>query len=125
MLSRLENGCIHAQAPRIAKPKHSQQIDRVRGDDVLLKEHCLYERDRRLRYENEKTYLRLSAMCELLLFFSEVDKDVVDPREAATQLEEEQPFTVSLERCLSTDGKTTGEYKFGSFSSLRGPDSSP
>ena len=23
---------------------------------------------------------RLSAMCELLLFFSEVDKDVVDPR---------------------------------------------
>ena len=42
MLSRLENGCIHAQAPRIAEPiaKHSQQIDRVRGDDVLAKEHC-------------------------------------------------------------------------------------
>ena len=48
-------------------------------------------------------------------FFSEVDKDVVDPRWAATQLEEEQPFTVSLERCLSTNGKTTGEYEFGSF----------
>ena len=57
-------------------------------------------------------------MCGLLLFFfSEVDKDVVDPRKAATQLEEEQPFTASLERCLSTDGKTTGEYEFGSFSS--------
>ena len=80
MLSRLENGCIHAQAPRIAEPKHSQQIDRVRGDDVLAKEHCLYERDRRLRCEDEKTSLRLSAMCGLLLFFSEVDKDVVDPR---------------------------------------------
>ena len=80
MLSRLENGCIHAQARRIAEPKHSrQQIDRVRGDDVLAKEHCLYERDRRLRCEHEKTSLRLSAMCGLL-FFSEVDKDVVDPR---------------------------------------------
>ena len=56
MLSRLENGCIHAQAPRIAEPKPSrQQIDRVRGDDVLTKEHCLYERDRRLRCEDEKT----------------------------------------------------------------------
>ena len=57
MLSRLENGCIHAQAPRIAEPKHSrQQIDTwVRGDDVLAKEHCLYERDRRLRSEDEKT----------------------------------------------------------------------
>ena len=55
--------------------------DRVRGDDVLAKEHCLYERDRRLRCEDEKTSLRLSAMCRLLLFFfSEVDKDVVDPR---------------------------------------------
>ena len=81
MLSRLENGCKHAQAPRIAEPKHSQQIDRVRGDDVLAKEHCLYERDRRLRCEDEKTSLRLSAMCGLLLFFfSEVDKDVLDPR---------------------------------------------
>ena len=40
MLSRPENGCIHAQAPRIAEPKHSQQVDRVRGDDVLAKEHC-------------------------------------------------------------------------------------
>ena len=27
----------------------------VRGDDVLAKEHCLYERDRRLRCEDEKT----------------------------------------------------------------------
>ena len=58
MLSRLENGCIHAQAPKIAEAKHSrQQIDRVRGDDVLAKEHCLYERDRRLRCEDEKTSL--------------------------------------------------------------------
>ena len=79
---RLHTGCIHAQAQRIAEPKHSQQIDRVRGDDVLAKEHCLYERDRRLRCEDEKTSLRLSAMCGLLLFFSEVDKDVVDPRAA-------------------------------------------
>ena len=56
MLSRLENGCIHAQAPRIAEPKHSrQQIERVRGYDVLAKEHCLYEHDRRLRCEDEKT----------------------------------------------------------------------
>ena len=80
MLSRLENGCIHAQPPRFAEPNHSQQIGRVRGDDVLAKEHCLYERDRRLRCEDEKTSLRLSAMCGLLLFFSEVDKDVVDPK---------------------------------------------
>ena len=37
--------------------KHSrQQTDRVRGDDVLAKEHCLYERDRRLRCEDEKTF---------------------------------------------------------------------
>ena len=72
--------CTGAKAAKIAKPKHSQQIDRVRGDDVLAKEHCLYERDRRLRCEDEKTSLRLSAMCGLLLFFSEVDKDVVDPR---------------------------------------------
>ena len=71
MLSRLENGFIHAQAPRIAQRKHSQQIDRVRGNDVLAKDHCLYERDRRLRCEDEKTSLRLSAtMCGLLLFFS-------------------------------------------------------
>ena len=63
MLCRLENGCIHAQAPRIAAPRHSQQFNRVRGDDVLAKEHCLYERDRRLRCEDEKTSLRLSAMC--------------------------------------------------------------
>ena len=81
MLSRLENGCIHAQAPRIAEPmKHSQQINRVRGDDVLANEHCLYERDRKLRCEDEETSFRLSAMCGLLLFFSEIDKDVVDPR---------------------------------------------
>ena len=68
--------------------------------------------------------LRLSAMFGLLLFFSEVDKDVVDPRKAATQLEQEQPFTVSLERCLGTDGKATGEYEFGGFSSWSGPDCS-
>ena len=54
---------------RQAKPKHSQRIDRVRGDDVLEKEYCLYERDRRLRCEDEKTSLRLSATCGLLLFF--------------------------------------------------------
>ena len=55
------------------------QSDRVRGDDVLAKEHC--ERDRRLRCEDEKTSLRLSAMCGLLLFFfSEVDKDIVVSR---------------------------------------------
>ena len=80
MLSRLENGCIHAQAPRIAEPKHSRQIDRVRGDEVLAKEHCPYERDRRLQCEDEKMSLRLSAMCLLLLIFSEVDKDIVGPR---------------------------------------------
>ena len=69
MLSELENGCIHAEDPRIAEPKHRLQIDRVRGDDVLAKEHCLHERDRRLRYGDEKTSLRLSVMCGLLLFF--------------------------------------------------------
>ena len=78
-LSWLENGCIHVPAPRIAEANHSQQIDRIRGDDVLAKEHCLYERDRRLLCEVEKTSLRLSAMCGWLPFFSEVDKDV-DPR---------------------------------------------
>ena len=65
----------------VVQAKHSLQIDRVRGDDVLAKEHCLYERDRRLRCEDEKTSLRLRAMsCGLLPFFSEVDKVVVDPR---------------------------------------------
>ena len=70
---------VYAQAPRIAEPKHSrQQIDRVRGDDVLTKEHCLYERDRRLRCEDEQT-----SQCNVRVvtfFFSEIDKDVVDPR---------------------------------------------
>ena len=80
MLSRLGNGCTQALAPRIAEPKHSPQIDRVRGDKVLAKEHCMYERVRRLRCEDEKTSLRLSAMCGLLLFSSEVNKDVIDPR---------------------------------------------
>ena len=59
MLSRLENGCIHAQAPRIAEPKHSLpglQIDRVRVDKILAKEQCVYERDRRLRCEDEKMF---------------------------------------------------------------------
>ena len=74
MLSRLENGCINAQAPRIAEPKHILQIDRVQGDDVLAKEHCMYERDRRLRREDEKTSLRLSAMCGLLLFSPKLTK---------------------------------------------------
>ena len=55
---------------RAAKAQSCQQIDRVRGDDVLAKEHYLYERDRRLRCEDEKTSLRLSAMCGLLLFLS-------------------------------------------------------
>ena len=55
---------------------------------------------------NMKRRLCVSAQCAGCYFlFSEVDKDIVDPREAATQLEEEQPFTVSLESCLSTDGK--------------------
>ena len=64
-----------------------------------------------------KRRLCVSVQCACCyFFFSEVDNDVVDPRQAATQLEEERPFTVSLERCLSTDGKTTGEYDFGSFS---------
>ena len=42
------------------------------------KEHCLYERDRGLRCEDEKT-----SQCNVRVvtfFFSEVDKDVVDPR---------------------------------------------
>ena len=55
---------------------------------------------------NMKRRRCVSVQCACCYFlFSEVDKDVVDPREAATQLEEEQPFTVSLESCLSTDGK--------------------
>ena len=33
------------------------------------KEHCLYERVRRIRWEDEKTSLRLSVMCGFLLFF--------------------------------------------------------
>ena len=47
------------------------------GDDVLTKGHCLYEHDRRLRCEDEKT-----SQCNVrvVTFFSEVDKDVVDPR---------------------------------------------
>ena len=69
MLSGLENGCIQAQAPKIAEPNHNQQIDRVRGNDVLVKEHCLYERDRRLRCEDEMT-LCVSVHCAGCYFFS-------------------------------------------------------
>ena len=58
-------------------PKHSrQQIDRVRGDDVLAKAVCTSV----IVGYGVKMKRRLSAMCELLLFFSEVDKDVVDSR---------------------------------------------
>ena len=70
MLSRPENGCIHAQAPRIAEPKHSQQIDRVRGDDVLAKEHCTSVIVGYGVKMKRRQSLRLSAMCGLLLFFS-------------------------------------------------------
>ena len=103
------------QDSKIAEPKHSLQIDRVRGDGVLAKEHCMYERVRRQWCEDEKTSLRLNAMCGLLLFFSKIDKDVVDPRLATTQLEEEQPFTVSLERCLSRDGNQLVSTSLGVF----------
>ena len=73
-----------------------------------------------------KRCLCVSVQCAGCYFlFSEVDKDVDDPRQAATQLEEEQPCTVLLERCLSTDGKATGEYEFGKFSSWSGSDWSP
>ena len=41
----------------------------VQGDDVLAKEHHVYERDRRLRCEDEKTSLRLSAINVLLVTF--------------------------------------------------------
>ena len=79
MLSRPENGCIHAQAPRIAEPKHSQEIDRVRGDDVLAKEHCTSVI---VGYGVKmKRRLCVSVQCAgCYFFFSEVDKDVVDPR---------------------------------------------
>ena len=81
MLSRPENGCIHAQAPIIAEPKHSQQIDRVRGDDVLAKEH---RTSVFVGYSVKmKRRLCVSAAVQCAgcyFFFSEVDKDVVDPR---------------------------------------------
>ena len=103
------------------------QSDGVRGDDVLAKEYCLYERDRRLRCEDEKTSLRLSVMCGLLLFFSSkltLTSSIRDrlPLSSKTR---EQPFTVSLERRLSTDGKTTGECELWSFSSWSGSEWSP
>ena len=67
-----------AQAPRIAEPKHSrQQIDRVRGDDVLRRNTVCTSV---IVGYGVKMKRRLSAMCGLLLFFFEVDKDVVDPR---------------------------------------------
>ena len=66
MLSRLENGCIHAQAPRIAEPKHSrQQIDNfevttsLRRNTVCTSVVVGY---------GVKMKRRLSAMCGLLLF---------------------------------------------------------
>ena len=67
MLSSLEMD-IHALAPRITEPKHSPQIDRIRGDDVLAKDHCMYEHGRRLRCEDEKTSLRLSAIAGCYFF---------------------------------------------------------
>ena len=79
MPSGPENGCIHAQAPRIAEPKHSQQIGRVRGDDVLAKEHCTSV----IVGYGVKMKRRLCASVQCAgcyFFFSEVDKDVVDPR---------------------------------------------
>ena len=125
MLSGLENGCIHAQAPRITEPKHSQQIDRVRVDDALAKEHCMYGRDRRLRCEDEKTSLRIGAMCGLLLFFlwswqrrrrSEIG--CYSARRGAA-------FHCFAWEMFEHWRKTTGEYEFGSFSSRSGPDWSP
>ena len=68
-----------AQAPRIAEPEHSQQIDRVRGDDVLAKEHCTSVI---VGYGVKmKRRLCISVQCAgCYFFFCEVDKDVVDPR---------------------------------------------
>ena len=75
MLSRLENGCIHAQAPRIAEPKHRstefEVTTSLRRNTVCTSVIVGY---------GVKMKRRLSAMCGLLLFFSEVDEDVVDPR---------------------------------------------
>ena len=63
-----------------------------------------------------KRCLCVSVQCAgCYFFFSEVDKDVVDPGLAATQLEEEQPFTVSLERCLALTEKQLVSTSLGIF----------
>ena len=56
-----------------------KEIDRVRGDDVLAKEHCTSVI---VGYgEKMKRRLCVSVQCAgCYFFFSEVDKDVVDPR---------------------------------------------
>ena len=80
MLSRLENGCIHAQAPRIEHSQQSSTVARVRGDDVLVKEHCLYEHivGYGVKMKRRPCVSEQCAGCYFL--FCEVDKDVVDPR---------------------------------------------
>ena len=79
MLSRLENGCLHA---------HRRQESR--SQSTVDKRSTEFEVTTSLRRNTVCTSVivgygvkikrRLSAMCELLLFLSEVDKDVVDPR---------------------------------------------
>ena len=59
---------------RGAKPQstmvyHGLQINRIRGDDILAKKDCVYERDRRLRCEEERR-LCVSVQCAGCWFFS-------------------------------------------------------
>ena len=72
MLSRLENGCIHAQAPRIAEPStvdnRSTEFDvttSLRRNTVCTSVIVGY---------GVKMKRRLSAMCELLLFSPKLTK---------------------------------------------------
>ena len=75
----------------------------------------MYERDRRLRCEDEKTSLRLSAMSGLLLFFSPKLTKTLSIRDRLLLNSKRSCLSLSLEKQLSTctDGKTTGECELG------------
>ena len=81
MLSRLENGCIHAEAPRIAEPKHSLKIEKEFEVTTSLRRNTVCTSVIVGYGVKMKRRLCVSVQCAGCYFlFSEVDKDVDDPR---------------------------------------------
>ena len=65
----------------LQQAKDTLQIGRASmGDNILVKKHSVYDRDRRLMCEDERSTMHLSGVCGMLLFFCGVDKDVGNPR---------------------------------------------